>query len=129
MYLLPRKYEPVSEVLYQNIIISNVELERMKRGALGALRFRNSRLLPPLSLVTRLSLCRHLLDLHVKRQKPMLLVGVAGALPCGVSMANVPSSDHAGTGKTTIVKDYLAEVWAGTVIVGQKVMLRLLRHT
>ncbi|CAE7836099.1 Dnah17, partial [Symbiodinium necroappetens] len=59
-----KKYEPVTEVLYQNIIISNVELERMK----------------------------HLLDLHVKRQKPMLLVGVAG------------------TGKTTIVKDYLAEV-------------------
>eukprot|EP00439_Symbiodinium_sp_Y106_P047493 s1232_g6.t1 len=59
-----KKYEPVTEVLYQNIIISNVELERMK----------------------------HLLDLHVRRQKPMLLVGVAG------------------TGKTTIVKDYLAEV-------------------
>ncbi|CAJ1459802.1 unnamed protein product, partial [Effrenium voratum] len=59
-----KKYEPVAEVLYQNIVISNVELERMK----------------------------HLLDLHVKRQKPMLLVGVAG------------------TAKTTITKDYLAEV-------------------
>ncbi|CAE8644925.1 unnamed protein product [Polarella glacialis] len=59
-------YEPVVETMYQNIVISNVELERMK----------------------------YLLDLHVKRQKPMLLVGVAG------------------TGKTTIVKDYLAEVKA-----------------
>eukprot|EP00931_Biecheleriopsis_adriatica_P003888 TRINITY_DN10563_c0_g2_i1.p1 TRINITY_DN10563_c0_g2~~TRINITY_DN10563_c0_g2_i1.p1 ORF type:complete len:2985 (-),score=661.93 TRINITY_DN10563_c0_g2_i1:306-8801(-) len=61
-----QKYEPVTDVMYQNIVISNVELERMK----------------------------FLLDLHVKRQKPMLLVGVAG------------------TGKTTIVKDYLAEVQA-----------------
>lgn len=25
-----RPYEPVTEVLYQNIVISNVELERMK---------------------------------------------------------------------------------------------------
>eukprot|EP00930_Biecheleria_cincta_P085161 TRINITY_DN7456_c0_g2_i1.p1 TRINITY_DN7456_c0_g2~~TRINITY_DN7456_c0_g2_i1.p1 ORF type:complete len:2485 (-),score=519.86 TRINITY_DN7456_c0_g2_i1:101-6748(-) len=61
-----QSYEPVTEVMYQNIIISNIELERMK----------------------------YLLDLHVKRQKPMLLLGVAG------------------TGKTTIVKDYLADVKA-----------------
>ncbi|CAL1167896.1 unnamed protein product [Cladocopium goreaui] len=59
-----KPYEPVTEVLYQNIVISNMELERMK----------------------------HLLDLHVKRRKPLLFVGVAG------------------TAKTTIVKDYLAEV-------------------
>lgn len=59
-----KPYEPVTEVLYQNIVISNMELERMK----------------------------HLLDLHVKRRKPLLFVGVAGKA------------------KTTIVKDYLAEV-------------------
>lgn len=63
-----KPYEPLTEVLYQNIVISNVELERMK----------------------------HLLGLHVKRQKPLLLVGVAG------------------TAKATIVKDYLAEVKANS---------------
>jgi len=57
------EYNPVAEQMYQNIIISNVDLERMK----------------------------YILDLHMKRNKPVLYVGVAG------------------TGKTVIVKDYLAD--------------------
>jgi dynein heavy chain len=57
-------YNPIADRMYQNIVISNVELERTK--------------------------C--VVDLHTRRQKPVLLVGVAG------------------TGKTTIIKDYLAEV-------------------
>ena len=38
-FVEPRPFEPVTEVLYQNIVISNVELERMKqlcpRGKIG----------------------------------------------------------------------------------------------
>ena len=56
-------YNPVAERMFQNIVISNVELERMK----------------------------YVLQLHLARQKPVLYVGVAG------------------TGKTTIVKDFLAD--------------------
>jgi len=58
------EYNPVAERMYQNIVVSNVELERMK----------------------------YVIDLHTRRQKPALLVGVAG------------------TGKTTAMKDYLADV-------------------
>ncbi|CAK0903564.1 unnamed protein product [Prorocentrum cordatum] len=61
-------YEPIADRMYQNIVISNMELERMK----------------------------YVLDLHVKVKKPVLYVGVAG------------------TGKTTIVKDYLADLKART---------------
>lgn len=61
-------YNPVAERMYQNIVISNMEIERMK----------------------------YILDLHTSRKKPVLYVGVAG------------------TGKTTIVKDYLAELKART---------------
>jgi len=57
-------YDPVVEKMYQNIVISNMELERMK----------------------------YILQLHVPRKKPVLFVGVAG------------------TGKTTVVKDFLAEI-------------------
>eukprot|EP00928_Gymnodinium_smaydae_P023763 TRINITY_DN1947_c0_g1_i2.p1 TRINITY_DN1947_c0_g1~~TRINITY_DN1947_c0_g1_i2.p1 ORF type:complete len:4562 (+),score=1174.36 TRINITY_DN1947_c0_g1_i2:66-13751(+) len=60
------EYNPVAEKMFQNIVISNMELERMK----------------------------YILDLHVMRRKPVLYVGVAG------------------TGKTTIVKDYLADLKA-----------------
>jgi len=65
------KYEPIpgTEKMYQNIIVSTVEMERMK----------------------------YILDLHVARQKPVLYVGIPG------------------TGKTTIVKDYLADVKAKRV--------------
>eukprot|EP00929_Paragymnodinium_shiwhaense_P077081 TRINITY_DN3967_c0_g2_i2.p1 TRINITY_DN3967_c0_g2~~TRINITY_DN3967_c0_g2_i2.p1 ORF type:complete len:4576 (+),score=1729.31 TRINITY_DN3967_c0_g2_i2:93-13820(+) len=61
-------YNPVADRMFQNIVISNVEIERMK----------------------------YVHDLHVKRKKPVLFVGVAG------------------TGKTTIVKDYLADLKART---------------
>merc|ERR1719506_3110765 len=57
-------YNPIAERMYQNIIISTVEIERMKWS----------------------------LSLHVQRDRPVLYVGIAG------------------TGKTTIVKDYLAEL-------------------
>merc|ERR1719487_2371507 len=57
-------YNPVAERMFQNIIISTVEIERMKWS----------------------------LSLHVQRDRPVLYVGIAG------------------TGKTTIVKDYLAEL-------------------
>ena len=63
-YIKP--YQPLAEQMYQNIVISNMELERMK----------------------------YILELHVARKKPVLFVGVAG------------------TGKTTIVKDYLADMKA-----------------
>jgi len=59
-------YNPVAERMFQNIVISNVELERMK----------------------------YVLQLHLAQQKPVLYVGVAG------------------TGKTTIVKDFLADLVA-----------------
>ncbi|CAK0818712.1 unnamed protein product [Prorocentrum cordatum] len=61
-------YEPIADRMYQNIVISNMELERMK----------------------------YVFDLHVKVKKPVLYVGVAG------------------TGKTTIVKDFLADLKAKT---------------
>jgi dynein heavy chain len=61
-------YNPVTEKMYQNIVISNIELERMK----------------------------YIMDLHVAQKKPVLYVGVAG------------------TGKTVIVKDYLADLKART---------------
>merc|ERR1719272_1493853 len=57
------KYDPVADRMYQNIIFSTVEVERLK----------------------------YVCDFHMARKKPVLFVGVAG------------------TGKTTIVKDYLAE--------------------
>jgi len=57
-------YVPVAERMFQNIIISNIELERMK----------------------------YILQLHTFRKKPVLYVGVAG------------------TGKTVIVKDFLADL-------------------
>jgi dynein heavy chain len=57
-------YNPMGEKMFQNIVVSNVELERMK----------------------------YVLHLHIMRKKPVLYVGVAG------------------TGKTTIVKDYLADL-------------------
>jgi dynein heavy chain len=57
-------YNPVAERMYQNIIISTVEIERMK----------------------------YALALHVQRDRPVLYVGIAG------------------TGKTTIVRDYLSEL-------------------
>jgi dynein heavy chain len=57
-------YNPVVERMYQNIIISNIEIERMK----------------------------YILSLHVQMDRPVLYVGIAG------------------TGKTTIVKDYLSEL-------------------
>jgi dynein heavy chain len=57
-------YNPVAERMYQNIIISTVEIERMK----------------------------YILSLHVQCDRPVLYVGIAG------------------TGKTTIVKDYLSEL-------------------
>merc|ERR1719316_2609241 len=57
-------YNPVAERMYQNIIISTVEIERMK----------------------------YILSLHVQCDRPVLSVGIAG------------------TGKTTIVKDYLSEL-------------------
>jgi dynein heavy chain len=57
-------YNPVAERMYQNIVISTVEIERMK----------------------------YILALHVQCNRPVLYVGVAG------------------TGKTTIVKDYLSEL-------------------
>jgi dynein heavy chain len=60
------EYAPVAEKMYQNIVVSNMELERMK----------------------------YILQLHIMRKKPVLYVGVAG------------------TGKTTIVKDYLADLSA-----------------
>jgi dynein heavy chain len=59
-------YNPIADRMYQNIVISNFEIERNK----------------------------YILDLHIKRKKPVLFVGVAG------------------TGKTTIVKDYLADLKA-----------------
>ncbi|CAK0838245.1 unnamed protein product [Prorocentrum cordatum] len=62
------EYNPVAEKMYQNIVISNMELEQRK----------------------------YILDLHIKQQKPALFVGVAG------------------TAKTTIVKDYLADLKAKT---------------
>eukprot|EP00927_Polykrikos_kofoidii_P041032 TRINITY_DN34968_c0_g2_i1.p1 TRINITY_DN34968_c0_g2~~TRINITY_DN34968_c0_g2_i1.p1 ORF type:complete len:3218 (+),score=730.51 TRINITY_DN34968_c0_g2_i1:1253-9655(+) len=62
------EYDPIAERMYQNIVISNIELERMKFN----------------------------LDLNLKRKKPVLFVGVAG------------------TGKTTLVKDYLADLKART---------------
>lgn len=61
-YVVP--YEPVADRMFQNIVISNMELERMK----------------------------YILQLHTYRKKPVLYVGVAG------------------TGKTTIVKDFLADL-------------------
>eukprot|EP00931_Biecheleriopsis_adriatica_P107676 TRINITY_DN819_c0_g1_i4.p1 TRINITY_DN819_c0_g1~~TRINITY_DN819_c0_g1_i4.p1 ORF type:complete len:2563 (-),score=618.44 TRINITY_DN819_c0_g1_i4:48-7736(-) len=63
-----KAYNPVAEQMYQNIVISNMELERMK----------------------------YILQLHIARKKPVLYVGVAG------------------TGKTTIVKDYLADMKAAS---------------
>jgi dynein heavy chain len=57
------KYEPVADRMFQNIVISTMEMERLK----------------------------YVTDFHMYRRKPVLFVGVAG------------------TGKTTIVKDYLAE--------------------
>jgi dynein heavy chain len=57
-------YNPVAERMYQNIIISTVEIERLK----------------------------YILGLHVQCDRPVLYVGIAG------------------TGKTTIVKDYLSEL-------------------
>jgi dynein heavy chain len=62
------EYSPVAHQMYQNIVVSSVELERMK----------------------------YILDLHMakKEPKPVLFVGIAG------------------TGKTTIVKDYLSEIRA-----------------
>ena len=71
-----RKYEPVAEVLYQNIVISNVELERMKPGGLVPKKRDRGSARKAASALDASR--RHLLDLHVKRQKPMLLVGVAG---------------------------------------------------
>jgi dynein heavy chain len=59
-------YNPIAERMYQNIVISTVEIERMK----------------------------YILDLHMSRKKPVLFIGVPG------------------TGKTTIVKDYFADVKA-----------------
>jgi dynein heavy chain len=59
-------YSPVVECMFQNIVVSNVDLERLK----------------------------YILDLNMQRRKPVLFVGVAG------------------TGKTTFVKDYLAEMKA-----------------
>jgi dynein heavy chain len=59
-------YNPVAEQMYQNIIITTMDIERMK----------------------------YILNLHVQRKKPVLYVGVAG------------------TGKTTIVKDFLADLRA-----------------
>jgi dynein heavy chain len=59
-------YNPITEQMFQNIVISNVDLERMK----------------------------YVLDLHMARKKPVLFVG------------------NAGTGKTVIVKDYLADTCA-----------------
>jgi dynein heavy chain len=61
-------YQPVAEKMFQNIVVCNVELERMK----------------------------HILNLHVQQKKPVLYVGVAGTM------------------KTTIVKDYLADLKART---------------
>ncbi|CAE8597984.1 unnamed protein product [Polarella glacialis] len=61
-----KEYAPVGDKMFQNIVISNMELERMK----------------------------YILELHVARKKPVLYVGIAG------------------TGKTTIVKDYLADMKA-----------------
>merc|ERR1719269_130460 len=57
-------YNPIAERMYQNIVISTVEIERMK----------------------------YILALHVQCDRPVLYVGTAG------------------TGKTTIVKDYLSEL-------------------
>ncbi|CAD7941439.1 unnamed protein product [Amoebophrya sp. A120] len=61
-----KPYEPIPgiEVMYQNIVVSGVDIEKYK----------------------------YVLDLHISRYKPVLYVGVPG------------------TGKTTIVKDYLTEV-------------------
>jgi dynein heavy chain len=59
-------YNPICDKMFQNIVISNVDLERMK----------------------------YVLDLHMMRNKPVLYVGVAG------------------TSKTVIVKDYLADMQA-----------------
>jgi len=63
-----KEYNPLTEQMYQNIVISNIEIERMK----------------------------YILSLHVDRKRPVLFVGVAG------------------TAKTTIVKDFLAELKAKT---------------
>jgi dynein heavy chain len=60
------EYNPLVDRMYQNIVISHVELERSK----------------------------YILDLHVQRKKPVLYVGVAG------------------TSKTTIVNDFLADLKA-----------------
>jgi len=57
-------YVPSADRMFQNIVISNIELERMK----------------------------YILQLHTFRKRPVLYVGVAG------------------TGKTTIVKDFLADL-------------------
>jgi hypothetical protein len=51
-------YEPIGEKMYQNIVISTVELERMK----------------------------YVLDLHVNRGKPVLYVGTAGTRETTVSV-------------------------------------------
>jgi len=60
-----KPYEPISglDVMYQNIVVSGIDIEKYK----------------------------YVLDLHMNRNKAVLFVGVAG------------------TGKTTIVKDYLNE--------------------
>jgi len=61
-----KPYNPLSEQMYQNIVIDNMELAR----------------------------CKYILQLHITQKKPVLYVGVAG------------------TGKTTIVKDYIADLKA-----------------
>jgi dynein heavy chain len=58
------KYDPIADRMFQNIIVSTVEIERMK----------------------------YTTGLNMSQKRPVLFVGVAG------------------TGKTTIVKDYLVDV-------------------